>query len=72
MASGRDVLTDDELMSNLHGKNIRGAGCIEDFKQRAGVVRRWGGEGARVSNVIVQLPLASRDQLPTNVRVYVN
>ena len=66
------VLTDDELMSSLHGKNFRGAGCIEDFKQREGVVRRWGGEGARVSNVIVQLPLASRDQLLADGCVYVN
>ena len=66
------TLSDDELMSSLHGKNLSGAGCIAEFKQRAGVVRRWGGEGARVSNVIVQLPLASRDQLLADGRVYVN
>ena len=67
------TLTDDVLMCSLHGKNLRGAGgSIDEFKRRAHVVRRWGKDGARVSNVIVQLPLACRDQLLSDGRVYVD
>ena len=67
------AITDDELLGSLHSKNLRGVESIDEFKRGTGVVRRWSREeGARVSNVIVQLPLAYRDQLLRGGRVYVN
>ena len=55
----------------MHAKNLSGVGSIDEFKRGTGVVRRWGTEGARVSNVIAQLPLAYRNQLLRCGRVYV-
>ena len=66
------AITEHEHLGSLHAKNLRGVGSIEQFKRGTGVVRRWGREGARVSNVIVQLPLAYRDQLLRGGRVYVD
>ena len=56
------TLTDNELLSSLHGRNLHDVGSIDEFKSSMCVVSRWGKEGARVSNVFaVQLPLAYRD-----------
>ena len=62
--------TDEELLTRSHDKNIRDPKNKAEFKLRARVVSRWSKGESRYGNVIVELPLASQEQLLADGRIY--
>ena len=63
-------VTDETLLRSVYEKNVSELMSADALTKRTRVGRRFGKEGADVSNVIVELPLVCPEKLLRDGRVY--
>jgi len=64
-------MSDNEMLRETYGRNLKECMSAEEFKERVRIVNRSGKRGAALGNVVIEVTMSACEKLISEGRVYV-